>query len=215
MQEHWDTIYRSTPAEKTGWYEQEPAPGLRLVERSGVAPWEPILDVGSGASTFVEHLVDRGYRRIIASDISSVALRVLRERLGTRAASVELIVDDVTRPDRLRALRGIALWHDRAVLHFLLEDAARAAYVETLRTVLRPGGWVVLATFALDGATHCSGLPVRRYDASMLGQLLGEEFELCETFHHVYVNRRGEPRPYVYTLFRRPPAAPGAGSSGG
>jgi EEF1A lysine methyltransferase 2 len=202
-QEHWDRVYATTPVDGTGWYEREPAPSLALVARCGLAPDDPILDVGSGASTFADHLLDLGYRRIIATDISPVGLERLGERLGDRSPSVERIVDDVTHPAQLRSLQGIALWHDRAALHFLTDPGDRAAYVDTLRAVLRPDGWAILAAFAPDGATHCSGLPVHRYDAAMLGELLGPEFELREALAHVYTNRRGEPRPYVYTLFRR------------
>jgi EEF1A lysine methyltransferase 2 len=202
-QAHWDRVYRSSPVERLGWHEADPAPSLSMVARCGLDPDDLVLDVGSGASAFTARLLDLGHRRLVATDLSPEALDRLAERLGDRAHLVERIVDDVTRPTRLRALRDVALWHDRAVLHFLVDEADRRAYVQTLRTVLRPDGWVILACFSLTGATHCSGLPVRRTDAAGMAELLGPRFALVEAFDHVFTNPRGEPRPYVYARFRR------------
>ena len=44
---------------------------------------------------------------------------------------------------------------------------------------------------------------MRRYDAALLGELVGPEFALVETIEHVYHQPSGNPRPYVYALFRR------------
>jgi EEF1A lysine methyltransferase 2 len=203
-QEHWDSVYRSTPVESTGWYEEEPEPSLRLLARCSLRPDDPILDVGAGASTFIDRLVALGHVRVIATDISPIALESLRERLGPGpAAAVRFIVDDVTHPTRLGELRDIALWHDRALLHFLTQEPDRAAYAETLRSVVRAGGHVILAAFSLAGATRCSGLPVRNYSAEMFASLVGDDFRLLEAQDHVYINPRGQPRPYVYALFQR------------
>jgi EEF1A lysine methyltransferase 2 len=200
---HWDKVHGSTPVERTGWFEAEPDLSLRLVSRCGLGPDDPIVDVGSGASSFVDHLLDAGYRQLIAADISPVALDLLRDRLGERAGSVRFIVDDLALPTDLLDLRDVALWHDRAALHFLTEAADRERYAETVRAVVRPGGFVILAAFALDGAEMCSGLPIHRYDADSLAELLGQDFTLLESVDHTYVNPFGSPRPYVYTRFQR------------
>lgn len=201
--EHWDRVYTRTPLERTGWYESDPSVSLELIERCGLAPDDPIIDVGAGASLLIDRLIEGGHRDLIASDISEVALGLLRERLGSAAdGRVRFLADDLAHPRLLRDLRGIALWHDRAALHFLTEPADRGAYAETLRRSVRPGGFVVLAAFAPDGATHCSGLPVRRYDADALGDIVGPGFERLESRRHVFTNPSGDPRPYVYALFR-------------
>ena len=204
MEEHWDTIYRTTPVETAGWYEHEPTVSLRLLSLCDLRRDELILDIGAGASRFVDHVLELGYTNVIASDISEVALGLLRTRLSEVASSsVRWIVDDVSRPGELGTLRDIGLWHDRAVLHFLVQQEERAAYAETLRATVRSGGFVMLAAFSLDGAARCSGLPVRRYDAEMLAELLGGDFHLVEALDHLYVNPSGESRPYVYALFQR------------
>ncbi len=203
-QEHWDAIYASKPIEQLGWYEAVPEPSLQLLARCKLGPDDPILDIGAGASTFIDSVLERGYRDIIAADISPAALTRLQERLGqAKASRVRWIVDDVTRPVGLLELQGIALWHDRACLHFLLHESQRQAYLAILKRVLSPGGYVIVATFALSGAKRCSGLDVRNYDAALLAEFLGQEFELLESFDYVYRMPSGDPRPYVYACFRR------------
>ncbi len=203
-QEHWDAIYASKPIEQLGWYEAVPEPSLQLLARCKLSPDDPILDIGAGASTFIDSVLERGYRDIIAADISPAALTRLQERLGqAKASRVRWIVDDVTRPVGLLELQGIALWHDRACLHFLLHESQRQAYLATLKRVLSPGGDVIVAAFALSGAKRCSGLDVRNYDAALLAEFLGQEFELLESFGYLYHMPSGDPRPYVYACFRR------------
>ena len=121
---------------------------------------EPIIDVGAGWSTLVDHLLARGYRDLTAIDLSATALQTVRDRLGPAGADVVLEVADVLDLHRRRATR---LWHDRAVYHFLTEPDERDDYLASLNRSLEPDGWVVVATFGPDGPTTCSGLPIVRY----------------------------------------------------
>jgi len=68
------------------------------------------------------------------------------------------------------------VWHDRALFHFLTDPADRLAYRGLLRQAIEPGGAVVIATFAEDGPTSCSGLPVERYTQDGLLAEIGEGF---------------------------------------
>ena len=63
----------------------------------------------------------------------------------------------------LRQGRTYALWHDRALFHFLTEPADRDAYRASLERSLGSWGWAVVATFGPEGPATCSGLPVVRY----------------------------------------------------
>lgn len=201
--EHWDRLYTRTPLESTGWYESDPSLSLELASRCALAPDDLVVDAGCGASYFLERMLERGHRRLVAIDISEVALRMLEERLGAGAANVRFVHRDLGGPLDAPELHDVALWHDRATLHFLIEDSQRDAYARSVAAAVRPGGSVILATFAPDGAETCSGLTVRRHDAAMMSELLGPEFELLESLDHVHTNPRGEPRPYVYARFRR------------
>jgi SAM-dependent methyltransferase len=163
------------------------------------------MDVGSGTSTLIAALISRGCLNVAAVDISASALQKARNRLAPdQARRVVWVVDDVLSPKGLDAFEArVKVWHDRALLHFLIHDGDRRCYRKTMRRVLAGDGFVIIAAFSLDGVDRCSGLPVRRYDAAAIGDFLGPEFELQHTFHCVYRTPAGDPRPYVYTLSRR------------
>ncbi len=204
MKEHWDEIYEALDADELTWYEEIPEPSIKLLSKCHITNDETILDVGAGASTFVDYLIGQGFSNIIATDISEIALEKLKERLGKEKASlVRWIVDDITRPVHIRNLRDIAVWHDRAVLHFLLEDKQQHMYLSTLKKVIKKGGYVIIAAFSLKGAKKCSGLDVKNYDQNMLAKFLGEDFSLLEYFDYTHHMPSGEPRPYIYTLFQK------------
>jgi cyclopropane fatty-acyl-phospholipid synthase-like methyltransferase len=203
MKEHWNEIYEALDTDELTWYEEIPAPSINLLSKCNIHKNEPILDVGAGASTFIDYLIDQGFENIIATDISNMALNKLKERLGKEKASiVRWIADDITQPTQIQNLRDIAVWHDRAVLHFLLEEHQQHMYLSTLKKVIRKGGYVIIAAFSLMGAKKCSGLDVKNYDQNMLAKFLGEDFTLLEYFDYTYYMPSGEPRLYTYTLFQ-------------
>ncbi len=203
MKEHWDEIYAALDVDELTWYEEIPEPSIKLLSKCHINKDDPILDVGAGASTFIDYLIARGFSNIIATDISEIALNKLKERLGTEKASlVRWIVDDITQPVHIQDLREIAVWHDRAVLHFLLEEKQQQKYLSTLKKIIRKGGYVIIAAFSLEGAKKCSGLNVKNYDQNMLAKFLGEDFGLLEYFGYTYHMPSGEPRPYIYALFQ-------------
>ncbi len=204
MQDHWNRVYATAQITRLGWYEDVPEKSLYLLGKCRIQKHECILDAGSGASTLIDALLDQGYSNIVAVDLSEIALEKAKERLGAdRAARVQWLVDDLTRPRAMARLRDVAVWHDRAVLHFLLTEEQRQAYRATLGRVLRKGGYAIIATFSRDGAKKCSGLDLYTYDETMLAEFLGEDFDLQEHFNYTYTMPSGELRPYVYTLFRK------------
>ena len=204
MKEHWDEIYEALDADELTWYEEIPEASIKLLSKCHINKDESILDVGAGASTFIDYLINQGYSNIIATDISEIALNKLKERLGNEKASlVRWIVEDITQPAHIQNLRDIAVWHDRAVLHFLLEENQQQMYLSTLKKVVKKGGYVIIAAFSLKGAKKCSGLNVKNYDQNMLAEFLGKDFRLLDHFDYTHYMPSREPRPYVYTLFQR------------
>ena len=124
MKQHWNTVYSSKPTTQLGWYEANPAVSLEFLQQCGLDKSDPILDVGAGATTFVDHLLGAGYQNVIALDISAVALEELQKRLGQeKAAQVQWITADITQPTAILELGVVALWHDRACLHFMTEES--------------------------------------------------------------------------------------------
>lgn len=192
-EEHWDSIYRTRVTEDLGWYEPRPST-LALVQRFS-SPSDPVIDIGGGDSRMVDELTRAGYRDLTVLDLSNSALTRARSRLGSAGRSVSWIRTDVTRWEPTRTW---ALWHDRAVFHFLTAEEDRRAYVGIASGALAPGGHLVVATFALDGPDQCAGLPVERYDAEGLAAAFGPGFRLVE---HTTELRQdtgvGDSRPYV------------------
>ena len=204
MKEHWDEIYEALDVDELTWYEEIPEPSIRLLSRCNINKDESILDVGAGASTFIDYLANQGFKNIIAADISEIALNRIKTRLGKeKASSVRWIVDDITDPAHIQDIRDIAVWYDRAVLHFLLEEKQQKVYLSTLKKVLKNKGYVIIAAFSLKGAKKCTGLDVKNYDQELLAEFMGEDFKLLEYFDHTYYMPSGEPRPYIYALFQK------------
>ena len=87
MKEHWNKIYSARDVDKLSWYEEIPEPSIRLLSKCHINKDEFILDVGAGASTFIDYLIDKGFSNIIATDISEIALNKLKKRLGKEKAS--------------------------------------------------------------------------------------------------------------------------------
>lgn len=176
--QHWEDVHADVDDSRLSWYQQIPALSLEFIENTGIGRDARIIDIGGGTSRLVDVLLHRGYEDITVLDIADNALELARQRLGEAASKVEWIHADIT-----RWAPGAAydVWHDRAVFHFLTEAVDREAYKQHLRQALKPGGHVIIATFAPDGPVRCSGLPVRRYSPEALAAELGSEFALVES----------------------------------
>ena len=201
LKEHWDKAYLNSPEDKLGWYETDHSPMLRLILKTGLNKSARILNVGSGSTTLVDELLNKGYSNIIATDISEVALKKLEDRTGSN--KVEFIIDDLTKPTKLKKIEPVDLWIDRAVLHFFTEETDQKIYFDLLKSKTQSKGYVILAEYNLSGAELCAGLPVHRYSKEMLTEKLGADFELIDSFEYIYIMPSGAERPYIYALFRK------------
>ena len=197
---HWDRVYREKRAETVSWRQDEPTLSLKLITRTGVGHDAPIIDVGGGASTLVDHLIKDGYLDLTILDIAAPALNQAKARLGDADDKAKWIVADVT---AWRPARKHRLWHDRDVLHFLTDPAAQEAYAQTLRTALDGDGWAIIAGFAPGGPVKCSGLEIVQHDGASLSKLLGDGFQLMETHGEIHVTPSGAEQAFRYHLFRR------------
>jgi trans-aconitate methyltransferase len=122
---HWEHVY-ADGYEGVSWFQARPELSLRLIKSSGNAKNAGIIDVGGGASSLVDCLLDEGYSAIAVLDISPTPLWYARDRLGSRARLVNWFEADVTAFD---PPRRFGLWHDRAVFHFMTDAAQRRASV--------------------------------------------------------------------------------------
>lgn len=201
MSEHWEHVYCTRQAAEVSWYRPHLERSLAFIEAGAPDRDARILDVGGGASTLVDDLLGHGYRHLSVLDLSKAALRTARDRLGASADQVTWLHDDV----RTLALdaQSVDVWHDRAVFHFLTDEADRAAYVRQVVRALKPHGHLVIATFAPNGPTRCSGLPIVRYDAPGLQQVFGEAFRLETHVDEEHATPGGSVQSFVYCHFTR------------
>lgn len=199
--EHWESVYSEKAAPETSWYQSEPALSLAMIRNARIGADEAIIDIGGGASLLADCLLQAGYSDISVLDISGQALDQARARLGPDAGRIHWIEDDVT---RFRAARNYALWHDRAAFHFLTDRESRRLYRAALLRALKPGGQAIIAAFAPDGPSRCSGLDIVRYDAESLLAELGDEWVLLEQEREVHLTPQNrEQRFGFYRMMRK------------
>jgi SAM-dependent methyltransferase len=173
---------------------------LDLIGAVAPAKDSRIVDIGGGASLLVDRLLGDGYGAITVVDISEAALAVARARLKDRGDEVTWQAADVR---SVRLPEQVDVWHDRAVFHFLTEEADRQAYLESVRAALRVGGHIVMATFGLGGPERCSGLQVERYDAGELAEFFGPDFTPVQSLTRQHVTPAGGTQEFCYAVFRR------------
>lgn len=203
MQNHWDTAYEKE-INQVGWYEEKATPSLELIKKCSLPKDALILNVGAGTTTLVDDLIKEGYTNLIVSDISANALGLLKNRLGKHQDKVQFVVDDLMHSNLANTIKSVDLWHDRAVVHFFTTGAEQQTYFDLLRSKVKKGGYAILATFHLEGgAEKCCALPVFRYNQVLLQEKLGNEFEPIEVFDYEFINPSGQPRKYIYSLWKR------------
>lgn len=202
--EHWDKVYSGTEDNKLSWYEEFPAPAVDMLNSCELSLNDIILIAGAGTSTIVKYLITNGFKDIIATDISSVALDKLKSSLDNNSSSnVKFIVDDLTNPVELKTLCNVSLWYDRAVLHFFTDEQERLNYFSLLKNILKPDGYALIAEFSPEGPKKCSSLDTFNYDKETIQNYLGNNFKLINFFNYTYHTPSGANREYIYTLFQK------------
>jgi SAM-dependent methyltransferase len=201
LQSHWSEVYQTKAPDNVSWYQERPDLSLNLIEKTGLDKSARIIDVGAGASTLVDHLLSLGYSKLSLLDISPESLDISKKRLGEKADKLKWLVGDITSIDLPKAAYDI--WHDRAVFHFLTEEAQRRRYLEELKQSLVSKGHLIMATFASDGPLQCSGLDVMRYDVDALEGFFGSEFSLLSSQSESHITPWDSEQKFIYCHFQR------------
>lgn len=199
---HWEKVYTGKSPGDHSWFQKEPTTSLSLIRQATLPADARVLDVGGGVSSLPRFLLQEGFRNVSSLDISPAAIETAQEELGPRATKVEWIVADIL---DFRPQRRWELWHDRAVFHFLTSPEDREAYFGVLNRCLRPGGHLIMATFALDGPSRCSGLDCSRYNPDTLSSVLGPQFQLRGSVEETHRTPTGSEQSFVYSWFEREP----------
>ena len=202
--DHWNAAYAARGADAVSWFDRDASESIAHILPL-LGPGDPVIDVGGGASDLAARLTTRGLGPVTVLDLSDTALALARGRAGEAAARIAWIRGDVT---RWTPPHPFALWHDRAVFHFLTDSDDRAAYLATLAVALRPGGHAVIATFAEDGPDLCSGLPVLRYAPEALAATIEAAapglLVPVAAARHLHRTPSGAGQRFQSSIFRRP-----------
>lgn len=200
-QAHWQNIYRTKSADSVSWYRPHLDVSLELLTAAGMSATSRVIDVGGGASTLVDDLLDRGLRNVSVLDLSEQALAVAQRRLGARAKLVKWYAGDVL--DIALPSGGFDLWHDRAVLHFLTDVSDAKRYAQSAASALSTGGHAVIAGFAPQGPERCSGLPVARRSADDIAAIFAPAFTLVHERTERHRTPAGSEQLFAYALLQR------------
>lgn len=198
---HWQRVYETKATDSVSWFRPHLDTSLELMERAGLSSRSRVIDIGGGASTLVEDLLDRGVKNITVLDIASKPLAIARARLGSRAQDANWLVGDVLRAELPTG--GFDIWHDRALLHFLDDPADLAAYSKQAARAVTAGGYAVIGGFAPGGPEQCSGLPVARRSAEAIAQVLAPSFSLLDTRSERHHTPAGNEQSFAYALLKR------------
>jgi len=198
---HCDEIFSKTEDAKLGWYEKDTSQTFKLLHE--IPDWEKatVFLPGAGTSILIEDLISKGIK-LILNDISNEALNRVRQRLQGGGENIVWLCQDIAEPIK-KPVPEIDIWIDRAVLHFLTNEYDIKGYFENLKSILKLDGYVIFAEFSMMGAPKCAGLTLHRYSINELSKNLGSSFKIVSHFDYTYINPSGDPRPYIYALFKR------------
>lgn len=200
---HWRDVWARRKPEDVSWFQKRPEISLSLVARCGLAPHDPVIDVGGGASRLATELRASGHTDVTVLDIAPEALAAARAEAGPDAWHIAWIAADIL---KWRPQRRYALWHDRAVFHFLTAAADRERYVAVMEAAIAPGGHAIVGTFAPEGPERCSGLPVQRHDAHSLMAALGPRFVMDATSREKHQTPTGAVQHFCWSLVSMKPS---------
>jgi 2-polyprenyl-3-methyl-5-hydroxy-6-metoxy-1,4-benzoquinol methylase len=197
---HWEQVYGTKAPDAVSWYAPHLETSLKLIHQAEVNKNAAIIDIGGGESTLVDDLITDGYQNISVLDISQKAIDVSKERIGNPANKVDWHCSDITQATLPQNYFDV--WHDRAVFHFLTEEAQRMKYVEQVKRSVKKGGHVITSTFGTKGPEKCSGLDVVRYDTESLHEQFGKSFKLIDSFTETHKTPIGTQQQFLYCVCR-------------
>jgi len=201
VRKHWDNLFSKTEDTNLGWHEKDTSQTFRLLHK--IPDWEKatVFIPGAGTSILIEDLISKG-TKLILNDISNEALNRVKQRLKEDCGRIVWLCQDIAQPIT-KPIPEVNIWIDRAVLHFLTNENDIKGYFENLKSALKIGGHAIFEEFSLTGVPKCAGFTLHRYSIDELSTNLGPSFKLVSHFDYTYINPSGDPRPYIYALFKR------------
>lgn len=198
QKDHWHSVYQRKNVNECSWFQNESQLSLALLSECQLTPESSIIDVGAGASPFLQQLLQQGFSELHALDIAQSALQQNQQMLGENAQYINWHVGDIL---QFSHQQQFEFWHDRAVFHFFTDETQQQAYKQVLLSQLANNAYVLIASFAPDGPKKCSGLDTKAWNGEGLQQFLGEKFSLVKATDEHHTTPNGSLQHFNYCLF--------------
>ncbi len=195
---HWENIYQKKEIDGVSWYQKVPIESLQLIKKYSISNSDKIIDIGCGKSFLADNLLELNYTNISLVDISSNALKEVKDRLQNK--SLNFIETDIL---NFNSNDKYDIWHDRAVFHFITNPEGIEKYISLCNKYINKQGILIIGTFAEDGPLKCSGLEIKRYSVDQISDLFEESFELVESFKMIHKTPFNTEQSFSFCVLRK------------
>lgn len=195
---HWENIYQKKEIDGVSWYQKVPVESLQLIKKYSISNSDKIIDIGCGKSFLADNLLELNYTDISLVDISSNALKEVKDRLQNK--SLNFIETDIL---NFNSNDKYDIWHDRAVFHFITNPEGIEKYISLCNKYINNQGILIIGTFAEDGPLKCSGLEIKRYSVDQISGLFKETFELVESFKMLHKTPFDTEQSFLFCVLRK------------
>ena len=195
---HWENIYQKKEIDGVSWYQKVPVESLQLIKKYSISNSDKIIDIGCGKSFLADNLLELNYTDISLVDISSNALKEVKDRLQNK--SLNFIETDIL---NFNSNDKYDIWHDRAVFHFITNPEGIEKYISLCNKYINNHGILIIGAFAEDGPLKCSGLEIKRYSVDQISGLFKETFELVESFKMLHKTPFDTEQSFSFCVLRK------------
>ena len=195
---YWENIYQKKEIDGVSWYQKVPIESLQLIKKYSISNSDKIIDIGCGKSFLADNLLELNYTDISLVDISSNALKEVKDRLQNK--SLNFIETDIL---NFNSNDKYDIWHDRAVFHFITNPEGIEKYISLCNKYINKEGVLIIGTFAEDGPLKCSGLEIKRYSVDQISGLFKETFELVESFKMLHKTPFDTEQSFSFCVLRK------------
>ena len=195
---HWENIYQKKEIDGVSWYQKVPIESLQLIKKYSISNSDKIIDIGCGKSFLADNLLELNYTDISLVDISSNALKEVKDRLQNK--SLNFIETDIL---NFNSNEKYDIWHDRAVFHFITNPEGIEKYISLCNKYINNHGILIIGAFAEDGPLKCSGLEIKRYSVDQISVLFKETFKLAESFKMLHKTPFDTEQSFSFCVLRK------------